>query len=159
MTLDEYQAEARRTATRSQDAYPVSVQAAHDVSLNQLHDTLIWALGLAGEAGEVCDLLKKTHGHGKPYEADKLKKELGDVLWYLANLATAHGFSLGDVALTNVRKLQTRYPVGFTVEAAAAKADEASCYWCAVASEVPRGVCVQHPELGMAKAGVEKVTF
>jgi NTP pyrophosphatase (non-canonical NTP hydrolase) len=133
MTLDDYQREAARTAPRALDAYPKCVRAAggssgvsikdtHD--LFRLHDVLIWALGLAGEAGEVCDLLKKVHGHGKPYEADKLKKELGDVLWYLANLADAHGFTLFDVAQTNVDKLRARYPEGFTVQAAQAKADE-----------------------------------
>jgi NTP pyrophosphatase (non-canonical NTP hydrolase) len=131
MTLEEFQKEAARTAPRSMEAYPQAVQDVHAHVHARIgdallfgHDVLIWSLGLAGEAGEVCDLLKKVHGHGKPYDADKLKKELGDVLWYLANLASAHGFSLSDVAQTNVDKLRARYPEGFTVAAAAAKADE-----------------------------------
>lgn len=131
MTLDEFQAEAERTAPRSLDAYPMAVQTAAGAlyktearELLKIFDVLIWGQGLAGEAGEVCDLLKKVLGHGKPYDGEKLKKELGDVLWYLANLATAHGFSLSDVAQTNVNKLRARYPTGFTVAASQAKADE-----------------------------------
>lgn len=136
MNLDEYQAEARRTAPRSMDAYPRAVRDAVEVlrlkewsnhradALLKLEDIHIWAHGLAGEAGEVCDLLKKTHGHGKAYDADKLKKELGDVLWYVANLADAHGFKLSEVAEANVAKLRARYPGGFSVAAAEAKADE-----------------------------------
>jgi hypothetical protein len=46
------------------------------------------------------------------------------VLWYVANLADAHGFTLSEVAVTNITKLWARYPSGFTVAAAAAKADE-----------------------------------
>jgi NTP pyrophosphatase (non-canonical NTP hydrolase) len=132
MTLDEYQKEAKRTAPRSLDAYPKPVQIAFKHALGfkdgddllKTFDVLIWGQGLAGEAGEVCDLLKKVHGHGKPYDGDQLKKELGDVLWYLANLADAHGFTLSEVAQANVDKLRARYPVGFSVQAAAAKADE-----------------------------------
>lgn len=125
MDLNEYQAEARRTAPRALEAYPPSVRGAHDADLLKLHDILVWALGLAGEAGEVADLLKKVHGHGKTYEPVKMLKELGDVLWYLSNLADAHGFTLEQVAHANVAKLRARYPAGFTVAAAQAKADEA----------------------------------
>jgi NTP pyrophosphatase (non-canonical NTP hydrolase) len=128
VTLDEYQNEARRTAPRALEAYPQVVQTCFSRELYRLHDVLIWGLGLAGEAGEVADLLKKTHGHGKPYDADKMLKELGDVLWYLANLADAHGFTLSQVAQTNVDKLRARHPNGFTVESAAAKADEKPLY-------------------------------
>jgi NTP pyrophosphatase (non-canonical NTP hydrolase) len=140
MTLDEYQAEAKRTAPRAMDAYPGEVQQAHGMlsavhmpalasDLLRTHDVLIWALGLAGEAGEVADLLKKVHGHGKPLDREQVKKELGDVLWYVANLADAHGFTLSEVAVTNVTKLRARYPRGFTVAAAAAKADEGGFGW------------------------------
>jgi NTP pyrophosphatase (non-canonical NTP hydrolase) len=45
-----------------------------------------YALGLAGEAGEVVDLLKKSWGHGHPLDVEKLKKELGDTLWYVTAL-------------------------------------------------------------------------
>ncbi len=80
------------------------------------HWTLITALGLAGEAGEVADYLKKVYGHGHTLDEAKLKKELGDVLWYLADMCTKFDFSLNEVALLNIEKLKSRYPSGFDFE-------------------------------------------
>ena len=74
-------------------------------------------LGLAGEAGEVVDHLKKHLHHGHELDRDKLVKEAGDVLWYLAALATLLGVDLSEVAQRNVDKLIRRYPQGFTHEA------------------------------------------
>ena len=81
------------------------------------------ALGLAGEAGETADMLKKHLFHGKPLNHDDVVKELGDVLWYVAGMATAIGISLDDVAQRNVDKLRARYPDGFSAEASAQRAD------------------------------------
>lgn len=72
-----------------------------------------YALGLAGEAGEVVDLLKKHWGHNKPLDRDSLRLELGDVLWYVTALARQFGFTLEEVADANNQKLQARYPAGF----------------------------------------------
>jgi len=74
------------------------------------------ALGLAGESGEVCDLIKKAIFHGHPVEFEKLEKEIGDVLWYVAILAQSHGFKLEEIAQKNIEKLRKRYPEGFDVE-------------------------------------------
>ena len=79
--------------------------------------TLVSALGLCGEAGEVADYLKKIYGHGHQLDYVKLKKELGDVLWYLADICTKFGVSLDEVAQLNIDKLKKRYPSGFSVEA------------------------------------------
>lgn len=76
----------------------------------------ILALGVAGEAGEVADLVKKAFGHGHPLDFEKLAEELGDVLFYVAALADAAGASLSDVANFNVEKLRRRYPDGFSTE-------------------------------------------
>ena len=69
-------------------------------------------LGLAGETGEVCEKLKKTlRDHGGVMSEDRkaaLKKELGDVLWYLATLCTELGLNLQDVAEENLAKLAVR---------------------------------------------------
>ena len=73
--------------------------------------------GLTGESGEVADLIKKHFGHGHVLDQDKLKKELGDVLWYLSQLAEQFGLELSDVAETNIDKLKKRYPDGFSEEA------------------------------------------
>jgi NTP pyrophosphatase (non-canonical NTP hydrolase) len=77
---------------------------------------IIAALGLAGEAGEFANLVKKMTAHGHPITADELADELGDVLWYLAEAVTACGLKLNDVAQMNVEKLKSRYPEGFSQE-------------------------------------------
>lgn len=71
------------------------------------------ALGLAGEAGEFADKLKKLHYHSKPITSEDMAKELGDVLYYVARLAGHLGFSLQQVVEMNVEKLNARYPNGF----------------------------------------------
>lgn len=65
-------------------------------------------LGLLGESGEVCDLVKKVTAHGHPIERDKFVKELGDVLWYVgAAVMQEHGSGLnalhhmGPVTINN----------------------------------------------------------
>lgn len=75
-----------------------------------------YSMGLAGETGEVVDLLKKIVFHGHKMDLEKLKDELGDVLWYVANLATTLDLNLEDIAEFNIEKLQKRYPRGFSEE-------------------------------------------
>ena len=74
---------------------------------------IVSALGLAGEAGEFANLVKKMTAHGHPFNKESLEDELGDVLWYLAEAATAAGLELEDIANHNVQKLIKRYPEGF----------------------------------------------
>ena len=78
-------------------------------------DATIWeaTMGLAGEAGETIDYLKKVYFHDHEYNPATLKKEIGDVLWYMALIAKIHGFSLQEVAELNIQKLWERYPEGF----------------------------------------------
>ena len=76
----------------------------------------VWSLGLGGEAGEVQEHIKKHLGHGHDLDADKVATELGDVLWYVAALASALGLSLEDIANANLTKLMERYGGGFSVE-------------------------------------------
>jgi NTP pyrophosphatase (non-canonical NTP hydrolase) len=71
------------------------------------------ALGIAGESGEFADEIKKVVFHGHGFDRDKLAKELGDVLWYVAALCNDIGISMDSVAAMNVAKLQQRYPDGF----------------------------------------------
>ena len=77
---------------------------------------LVQSLGLAGEAGEVANLVKKWAWHNGPLSPDQMADELADVLWYVADLASAMGLDLEAVALGNVEKLQRRYPAGFTAD-------------------------------------------
>ena len=73
-------------------------------------------LGLVGEAGEVAEKVKKVIRDKKGIfdeESKKgIKKELGDVLWYLSNLCTEFNFSLEEVALQNLEKLKLRESKG-----------------------------------------------
>lgn len=71
------------------------------------------ALGLAGETGEVVELVKKARFHAKPLDVTHLREEIGDVLWYLTDLCTQAGFTLADAAADNAAKLRARYPDGF----------------------------------------------
>lgn len=78
---------------------------------------LLGALGLAGEAGEFADRVKKTAYHGHALDREKLLDELGDILWYIADAAGALGVELEEVARRNNAKLRLRYPEGFNPEA------------------------------------------
>lgn len=110
MDFDLYQKQSARTLV-SQPKYMTR------------EERLVLALGLAGEAGEAVDHIKKVEGHGHPLVANALTSELGDVLWYVAAIASAYGLNLGDVAAMNVAKLRARYPEGFTTEASVNRKD------------------------------------
>jgi NTP pyrophosphatase (non-canonical NTP hydrolase) len=64
-------------------------------------------LGLCGEAGEVAEKVKKQVRDGN-FNRHEVAKELGDVLWYLANLANDIGYNLSEVAVISIDKLQSR---------------------------------------------------
>lgn len=65
------------------------------------------ALGLAGEAGECAEKVKKIIRDGT-YEPKQIAKEIGDVLWYVTRLANELGFTLQEIAEMNVSKLADR---------------------------------------------------
>lgn len=71
-----------------------------------------FSMGLAGESGEVVDAIKKLLYHKTGIFEEQLRDELGDVLWYLAALANEFGFSLEDVAKSNIEKLRARHKGG-----------------------------------------------
>jgi NTP pyrophosphatase (non-canonical NTP hydrolase) len=76
--------------------------------------------GLAGEGGEVKDLIKKIKFHGKPWNEEnknKLISEAGDIAWYWMNLCIALDLDPTEVILNNIKKLESRYPGGtFSVD-------------------------------------------
>ena len=96
MNFAEYQSEALKTAVypnrRSNITYPV--------------------LGLNGEAGEIAEKVKKIMRDKNGIVDDEIrgaiKKELGDVLWYVAALCDELGLDMNDVAVTNIKKLKDR---------------------------------------------------
>ena len=73
-------------------------------------------LGMCGEAGECADIVKKHMMQGHNLDKEHLAKEVGDVLWYIAETATALGFNLDNIMQMNVDKLKARYPQGFEVD-------------------------------------------
>lgn len=75
-------------------------------------------LGLTGEAGEVSDLVKKYVFHEKEVDKEHLKKELGDVMWYIAMICSACNFDLDEIMQMNIDKLKARYPEGFDTDIA-----------------------------------------
>lgn len=97
MNFEEYQSEAGATAL-----YPRRME-------NLQYPTL----GLAGEAGEVANIVKKIQrDHGGVINDDtrtKLKDELGDVLWYISACADELGLTLSEIAEYNVAKLAARH--------------------------------------------------
>ncbi len=101
MNLNEYQQAALRTASRDSDSKALILNG---------------VLGLAGESGEVADIVKKHLFQGHELDKDKLLDELGDVLWYIAITAKGIGVTLNDIATHNVDKLKKRYPKGFESE-------------------------------------------
>lgn len=82
------------------------------VDLNRL---LTAAIGLTAEGGEFAEIVKKIAFQGKPYNDQSrihMIKEMGDVMWYIAQGCIALGTSLEEVLETNVDKLTARYPEG-----------------------------------------------
>ena len=100
MIMNEYQELALRTA---------SSKSKEELILNGV-------LGLAGESGEVADIVKKHLFQGHELNTAKLLDELGDVLWYIAITAKGIGVELDDIAAHNIDKLRKRYPQGFEIE-------------------------------------------
>ena len=73
-------------------------------------------MGLCGEAGETIDLVKKYLHQGHELNREKVIEELGDVCWYIAELATYLQIDFSDILDYNIEKLARRYPEGFSEE-------------------------------------------
>lgn len=98
MDFPEYQKKASETGVYDRD--------------DKKYSLMYLSMGLAGESGEVIEKLKKVvrndGGAVSDEKREDLKKELGDVLWYLSELATVLNVSLEDVAKKNIEKLHDR---------------------------------------------------
>lgn len=70
-------------------------------------------LGLSGEVGELNDMVKKWIFHEKPLDEEHAKKELGDVMWYVAMMCHSFKWDLDEIMQKNIDKLKARYPEGF----------------------------------------------
>jgi NTP pyrophosphatase (non-canonical NTP hydrolase) len=97
MTFREYQREALRTDRTAQ---------------NDLKHLMVPLLGLAGEVGSLLSEYKKWLREGEAYRPfkDQVSEEIGDILWYLANLASKASLDFGEIAQENLAKLKERWP-------------------------------------------------
>ena len=101
MTINEYQQLAMKT---------LNPELSHkDVLINGV-------MGLCGESGEAIDIVKKHLAQGHELDKAHLAEELGDIAWYLAEVATVLGYDLEDILQANIDKLRKRFPEGFEVE-------------------------------------------
>jgi NTP pyrophosphatase (non-canonical NTP hydrolase) len=100
MTLSEYQALASRTINKALTPAQVLNHSLYEI---------------ASEVGEIHGIFQKEL-QGHPIDKDDLEKEIGDVLWGIAELCTEQGFDLEAVAEKNIEKLKARYPEGFDPE-------------------------------------------
>lgn len=110
MDIREYQREARRTRV-----------------INNTKDALTnWVISINEEAGEVAGVVKKFlyHGHNEEESRDKVKKELGDLIWYLDAIIDWFGFTWQEVFEANIEKLRERYPEGFSCERSRVRKEE-----------------------------------
>jgi len=101
MRADRYQKLVKRTMN-------------NDLSKNEKLSML--CMGIAGEAGEFVDHVKKHIYHGHDLDKNKAAKELGDLLWYVGNSCNELQLSLEEVMVNNIKKLENRYPEGFSSE-------------------------------------------
>jgi NTP pyrophosphatase (non-canonical NTP hydrolase) len=123
MTSKRFMVASRSNDMPDLDYSPVANRLANDQRLLRM---VHMAVGMSGETGEVIDLLKKTMMYDKPLDEFKLKSEIGDVLWYMANMLDALGSSFEEVMQMNVDKLAKRYQNGFTEAEAINRRDVAN---------------------------------
>ena len=87
-------------------------------------DLLHFAVGVAGEAGELLDAVKKHVIYGKPLDEDNVIEELGDILFYMTAMLNTIGLTHDDIRWSNRAKLDKRYRGGYSDAAAAERADK-----------------------------------
>lgn len=100
MTLNEYQRLAARTIAPGMATGQMTAHALH---------------GMVSEIGELHGLYQKVW-QGHTLDTAHAMKEVGDLLWFVAEYCTAMGWSMDEVAETNINKLRARYPDGFDAE-------------------------------------------
>lgn len=100
MTLNEYQKAAARTIAANMDKADQYQHALH---------------GMVGEIGEIHSIYQKAY-QGHKIDGEHLMKEVGDLMWFIAEYCTAHEWDMDDIAQLNIDKLKARYPEGFEVE-------------------------------------------
>lgn len=98
--MDIYQQLASRTINKNLNIIEMEHHALH---------------GMVGEIGEINSIYQKAY-QGHKFDTTHIKKELGDLLWFIAEYCTSQNWSLQDIADMNIEKLKARYPEGFDEE-------------------------------------------
>jgi NTP pyrophosphatase (non-canonical NTP hydrolase) len=99
--------------------YPYDYQrlAARTCATTDPQETLkLMLIGMQGELGEIAEPIKKYLYSGHALDTVHVEQEIGDLLWYLANLCTCLGVDMGAAMASNIEKLAQRYPDGFSQE-------------------------------------------
>ena len=110
--VDEVTSDSSKDAQAFNDALDI-IDETSGVSPERL---LTAALGICAEGGEFTEIVKKCIFQGKPMDEHTiyhLKREMGDILWYIAQGCIALDTSIEDVLYMNIEKLEDRYPNGF----------------------------------------------
>ena len=116
MTGNAYQRHAMRTNDEMSTA-----RLELSIDKNSKYDMggiVMATMGLSGEVGELNDMIKKWIFHKSDMDITHAKKELGDILWYVACMAESFGWSLDEIMKMNIDKLKARYPEGFDIDRA-----------------------------------------
>ena len=87
----------------------LALRTANDLG-GRLDNIMHAAMGIAGEAGEVIDIVKKVYAYGKPLLTNDLVEEAGDLVWYLNLLFKSLDTTWEEVFDLNIKKLEARYP-------------------------------------------------
>ena len=114
MTGNEYQKLAMRT-NDGESTYRISLSFAKHDDCYDMGGVVMATLGLSGEVGELNDMIKKWIFHDSEMDITHAKKELGDIMWYVACMAQSFGWELDEIMSMNIEKLRKRYPDGFDV--------------------------------------------
>ena len=109
------------TATKELDTFISRVEEFQegDPDWSEPQRLLTGAIGICSEGGELLDIVKKILFQGKeptPELREKIKLELGDVMWYVQQVLISMDWSLEEVLAENTKKLSGRYPEGFSTE-------------------------------------------
>lgn len=132
LSFSEYEQKALRTADLSEpEEVTLSLGAiglvGEAIEIVEELTPLFQAVMTAKHAKDIGDHIKKHLEQGHPLNIEKLKKEMGDELWYLSRLCKVLGTSLGEVAKLNNEKLEKRFPTGkVNYEDSVARRDEVS---------------------------------
>ena len=100
--------------SKDADAFEYRIQELRGEGF-ETHRLLTASVGMCAEAGEFTEIVKKIIFQGKPVNEENmfhLKRELGDIMWYVAQACMGLNISLDDIIEMNVDKLRSRYPGG-----------------------------------------------